>query len=316
MKKVAPLAIFTYNRLEHTKRTVEALKANLLAMDSQLFIFSDGPKNEKDYLDIENLRNYLKTITGFKSVKIFENKENKGLAPSLISGINYIFEEHDTIIVFEDDIISSPLTLEFLNDCLEIYKNDKNVGMIHGHIETIANLPSLFFGANSGCLGWATWKRAWQEVNFDGSYLLNEIQNMHKEKEFDLGGAYPYMNMLKKQIAGKNSSWAVRMYASFFLKNILTLYPGKSYVQHIGFDSGTHCTGLEKPTKIDGKIEATENVAKRIPIEINHEAKKKLRHFYRKRQKYSLFFFKQELVKKRNLFKTFLKKIKNDFQTS
>jgi len=297
---LAPIALFTYNRLEHTKRTVEALKANPLAKDSLLFIFSDGPKNQEDSLKIERLRNYLRSVSGFKAVKVFENDENRGLAPSLIAGITQILEEHDTIIVFEDDIVCSPLTLEFLNDSLEIYKEDRNVGMIHGHIETIPDLPPLFFGVNSGCLGWATWKRAWQEVNFDGPYLLNEIQNLHKEKEFDIGGAYPYTEMLKKQIAGKNSSWAVRVYASYFLKNILTLYPGKSYVQHIGFDSGTHCSGLEKPSESDGMIEATENVAKRIPVEVNHEAVKKVRHFFYKRRKYSLYFFKQELTKRWN----------------
>ena len=305
---LAPIALFTYKRLSHTKRTVEAIKANPLALSSHLFIFSDGPKNDKDQLEIEKVRLYLKTVTGFKSVKIIENEVNKGLAPSLIAGINQLFEEYDTIIVFEDDIVCSPHTLAFLNNCLDIYKDDQNVGMIHGHIETIPNLPLLFFAANSGSLGWATWKRAWQEVNFDGPYLLKEIQKQHKEKLFDLGGAYPYMNMLKKQIAGKNSSWAVRVYASFFLKNILTLYPGKSYVQHIGYDSGTHCTGLVKPDKSDGTIEALEDVAKRIPIVINHEASNKVRHFYFKRRKYSLFFFRQEFFKKWNMIKILLKK--------
>ena len=305
--KLAPIALFTYNRLDHTKRTIEAIKANPLALHSHLFIFSDGPRNENDRPEIEKLRSYLKTVTGFKSIKIFENEANKGLAPSLIAGINQIFEEYDTIVVFEDDIVCSPHTLAFLNKSLAIYQDDRNVGMIHGHIETIPNLPSLFFRVNSGCLGWATWKRAWQEVNFDGTYLLKEIQNLHKEKEFDLGGAYPYTDMLKKQIAGKNSSWAVRVYASFFLKNILTLYPGKSYVQHIGFDSGTHCTGQEKPSEIDGEIEATENVAHYIPVEIHHEAMQNVWRFYYKRRKYSLFFFKQELTKRKILFRNFIK---------
>ena len=308
IQELAPIALFTYNRLEHTKRTIEAIRANSLAFHSHLFIFSDGPKGEKDQSEIEHLRSYLKTVTGFKSVRVFENSVNIGLAPSLIAGINRIFEEYETIIVFEDDIVCSPFTIAFLNDCLQIYKYDNNVGMIHGHIETMSNLPSLFFCAKSGCLGWASWKRAWQEVNFDGPYLLNEIQRLHKEKEFDLRGGYPYIDLLKNQIAGKNSSWAIQVYASFFLKNILTLYPGKSYIQHIGFDSGTHCTGLEKPSATDGTIEATKNVAQRIPVEINHEASKIVRNFYYKRRKYSLFFFKQELTKKMILLRNFFKR--------
>ena len=52
-----------------------------------------------------------------------------------------------------------------------------------------------------------------------------------------------YVRMLKNQINGNNDSWAVRWHISAFLKNMLTLYPGKSFVTNIGFDSsGQHCT--------------------------------------------------------------------------
>ena len=302
--KLAPIVLFTYNRLEHTKRTVEALKVNFLAQDSKLYIFSDGPKNEDDRLKIEKLRNYLKTVSGFKSVKIFENEENKGLAPSLIAGINRIFENYEKIIVFEDDILSSPYTLEFLNDCLDIYENDANVGMIHGHIEKIKDLPPLFFDKKAGCWAWATWKRAWNEINFDGQYLLDEIRKAHKENEFDLEGAYPYIKMLQKQIMGKNSSWAIRVYASFFLKDILTLYPGKSYAQHIGYDLGTHYKTFGKPTEIDGNIEATQNVATRIDVKEDFDAVRKTKQFFRKRRKYSPYFFKMEILRRWNKLKS------------
>ncbi len=306
-KEYAPIALFTYNRLSHTERTVNAIKNNALAAESELYIFSDGYKNENDRLEVEEVRNYLKTISGFKSVTIFESEKNQRLAPSLIAGINQIFEKYDRIIVFEDDIVSSPLALEFLNTCLDIYENDQNVGMIHGHIEEIADLPKLFFNYKSGCWAWAMWKRAWNEVCFDGQYLLEEIQKLGREQEFDQNGSYPYMDMLRKQIAGKNSSWAIRVYASFFLKRILTLYPGKSYAQHIGFDGGTHYAALDKPSKIDGKIEAIENVAMRIPIEVDADAILKIKCFYYKHRKYSLFFFKQEISKRWHLLKTKIK---------
>jgi len=297
-KKYAPIALFTYNRLQHTMQTVDALKANTLASETNLFIFSDGAKNEEDKSKVEEMRTYLKAITGFQSVTLFENTQNKGLAPSLIAGINQIFKSHDRIIVFEDDIVCSPLALEFLNDGLEIYKDDEKVGMVSGFIEKIKYLPDLFFDYKICCWGWATWKRAWEEVNFDGAFLLNELVQQGKAKKFDLDGAFPYVEMLKKQIAGKNSSWAVRVYASFFLKNMLTLYPGKSYTKHIGFDGGTHCSGLGKSTELDGETEAVENVAKPIPVEVNPEALQKIKRFFYKRRKYSLFFFKKELQRR------------------
>jgi hypothetical protein len=58
---------------------------------------------------------------------------------------------------------------------------------------------------------------------------------------FDFEGAFDYTQMLEDQIAGVNDSWAVRWYASAFLNEKLTLYPGRSLVHNIGNDSsGSH----------------------------------------------------------------------------
>lgn len=299
--KLAPIALFTYNRLSHTMRTIEALQKNTLANESDLFIFSDGWTNEKDKEKVLSVRHFFKQITGFKSIQIYESETNQKLAPSLITGVSKLLEKHDKIIVFEDDLICSELTLDFLNDSLEIYKNDTKVGMIHGHIEDIKGLPELFFQTTGGCLGWGTWKRAWKEVNFNGEELLSQIQEKKLERAFDLNGGYKYIKMLKNQIAGINSSWAIRVYASFFLKDILILYPGKSYVQHIGFDTGTHCYSAKKGSKVDGNITATHNVAKRIPIEVNRKAMKQIEKFYKKR-KFNLRFISNAIqIKLRNL---------------
>lgn len=303
MKTLAPIALFTYNRPVHVRRTIEALQKNSLAKETDLFIFSDGWKNELDKPIVEDIRRYLHSVDGFKNIHIVESDTNKKLAPSLIAGISKIFETFDRIIVFEDDIVCSEFTLEFLNDALEIYKDDLKVGMIHGHIETLPGLPDLFFDSRGGCLAWGTWRTAWNEVCFDGESLLLEIVKQKREKEFDINGAYKYMKMLRAQIAGRNSSWAVRVYASFFLKNILTLYPGRSYAQHIGFDSGTHCNGLTNGTAADGNITAIKNVATRIPVVINEEARKKIEKFYREQKRLTIPFIKNEIQKRLNKLK-------------
>ena len=81
---LAPICLFTYNRLSETQQTVNKLQANYIANNSDLYIFSDGPKNDTDEKKITIVRDYIKNINGFKSIHIIESKSNQGLANSII----------------------------------------------------------------------------------------------------------------------------------------------------------------------------------------------------------------------------------------
>jgi GT2 family glycosyltransferase len=278
---LAPIALFTYNRTDHLHRTIESLKKNYLASESDLFLFSDGWKDDEDRIKVENVRKYLQSISGFKTVTIFERSSNYGIARSEIEGITQVLSQNERIIVMEDDLITSPYTLRFLNDALEIYKNDLNTATIHSHIENIKGLPELFFDNKSGCLAWATWARAWREISFDEELFLKEIESQNRTHEFDRNGTYPFTQLLRDHTERNDRSWDYSVYACFFLKNMLTLYPGESFVQHIGFDSGTHFNKSNKLSDLDGKITKREIRAKRIPVEINYDALKKIESFYR-----------------------------------
>jgi ubiquinone/menaquinone biosynthesis C-methylase UbiE len=277
---LAPIALFVYNRLDHTKQTIEALQKNILANESELFIFSDGAKNEANQSLINKLRDYLKSIKGFKTVSIIERPTNFGLAKSIITGVTQILNKYETIIVLEDDLVTSPFFLEYMNKSLEKYKDDQEVISVHGYVYPIKKpLPETFFIKGADCWGWATWKRGWNIFEPDGKKLLQKLNDKKLNKEFDLSGAYQYTQMLKDQIAGRNDSWAIRWHASAFLNNKLTLYPGKSLVQNIGFDnSGTHCTTNDALTvKLsDKKIQLN-----KITISENKNALKQFEKFLR-----------------------------------
>src|ERR1700733_8290783 len=118
---LAPIVLFTYNRPWHVRQTVGALQKNDLAAQSELIIFSDGPKNEEACVQVEEVRKYLKTITGFKGVQIYEQKENQGLANNIIDGVTRIANEHGCVIVLEDDLVTSPFFLRYMNDALLTY---------------------------------------------------------------------------------------------------------------------------------------------------------------------------------------------------
>jgi SAM-dependent methyltransferase len=243
MTNFAPIVLFVYNRPQHTRQTVEALQKNELAADSDLIIYADAAKSDNAEPAVQAVRAYIRTITGFKSVRVVERPYNFGLANSIIDGVTSIVNEYGRVIVLEDDLVTSPYFLRYMNDGLVRYEHEERVISIHGYIYPVKDvLPGTFFIRGADCWGWATWKRGWDLFQVDGSKLLDELQRKKLTKDFDFGGSYPYTRMLKKQIEGKNNSWAIRWYASAFLANKLTLYPGVSLVLNIGHDgSGTHC---------------------------------------------------------------------------
>lgn len=298
---LAPICLFTYNRFHHTKQTINALQKNKLAQESKLFIFSDGPKNKQESQKVRVVKDYLKTIQGFKTIKIIERQKKYGLAKSIISGVTEIINQYGKIIVLEDDMITSHYFLEFMNNALNLYNNEKKVISIHGYIYPIKNLPETFFLKGADCWGWATWKRGWDLFEQDGQKLLTELENKKLEKAFDFNGAYDYTKMLKNQIKGKNDSWAIRWYASAFLHNKLTLYPGKSLIKNIGLDnSGTHCKTPYKKSKIfDTYVVNNPILLKRISVKKNRKAYQKIEEYLKslKSNIFSILFKKCHLKK-------------------
>lgn len=228
--------------MEHTKKTIEALLNNKEAIDSDLFIFSDGPRTSDDLPSISLVRQYLKTINGFKTINITEEDKNKGLANSIIDGVTRILENNDSTIVLEDDLVSSSYFLKYMNDALLTYKDELKVASIHGYVYPVkSELPETFFLKGADCWGWATWSRAWKHFSSDGGLLLSQLKSRGLIKEFNFDNSTNYFEMLTHQISGKNNSWAIRWYASAFLKEMFTLYPSRSLIYNIGNDgSGTH----------------------------------------------------------------------------
>lgn len=243
---LAPIVLFIYNRPDHTRKTLEALSKNILAEQSELFIFADGPKEtvtEEQLEKIHQTRAIAHEKKWCKTVTVIEADKNKGLAASIIFGVTDIVNKYGKIIVLEDDLITSPYFLKYMNDSLLVYENTENVACIHGFMyQHKTKLPETFFIKGADCWGWATWKRAWSHFNSDSQYLLDEIKRRHLEKHFNFNNTYDYTGMLQMQIDGKISSWAIRWLTSAYLDDMYCLYPAKSLVINDGFDgSGTHC---------------------------------------------------------------------------
>jgi len=281
ISKAAPIALFVYNRRDHAQRTIDALKNNILAEDSELIIFSDAPKSEAQAVSVCEVRKYIREIKGFKAVTVVEREANIGLARSIIDGVTTIVNKYGRIIVLEDDMVTSKYFLTYMNEALEMYADDERVVSAHGYVYPVDKpLPEAFFLHGADCWGWATWSRGWACFNSDGQFLLDELKRRKLMGAFDYNGAYPYSKMLEWQIKGKNDSWAVRWYASAFLAGKLTLYPGRSLVHNIGNDnSGTHCG---ESAGWDVNLSNTQINLKNIDNEPSQESRQAFEELFRK----------------------------------
>lgn len=302
---LAPVVLFVYNRYEHTKKTIEALKSNELAEYSNLFIFSDGAKKEENIKSVQQVRTYIYKIEGFKSVSIIEREKNIGLAESVINGVTEILKKFGKVIVLEDDIVTAPCFLTYMNKALEFYINEKKVFSISGYSYT-TNVKNRYLDGNyffkmGECWSWATWKDRWDYFDKDASGWQELLYNSKMRYEFNLNNSYDYTTMLKSQMENNINSWAIRWYWSVFRQNGLTLYPQKAIISNIGLDgSGVHCSRGE----ISGNI-LNNNVSYAFPEEVYEKSKIRLL-IIKEIRKQRIKFSKKVIVKSklilRNLF--------------
>jgi len=243
----SPIALFAFNRPIHLKKVLDALFENPESIDSELYIFVDGPKtiNENGINDkIKDVVEIVKSEKRFKSLNIEISQENKGLANSIIYGVTKILQIHETIIVLEDDIVPMRGFLNYMNQSLDMYRNTENVGCIHAWnypIKTKRFQFDTFFLKGTDCWGWATWKGKWKMFEFNASKLYEIIVKKNLVFEFNRRNTINYLEMLQNQIDGKIDSWAIRWDASMLINNQLCLHPIKPIVINIGFDgSGIH----------------------------------------------------------------------------
>ena len=276
----APILLFVYNRPSHTRRCIKSLLKNSLASESHLFIYADGAKDESQQEAVNEVRSYIRNIQGFKQVTLIERNENWGLARNIIDGVTTQVNRYGKVIVLEDDLIVAPYFLQFMNDALETYKDEPKVGHIQAcDFTQDPTLPETFLIKWTGSWGWGTWDRAWKHFNPNGKELLKKLEKRKLTYTFDFNGKYGFTRMLRRQIEGKNNSWAIRWNASLFLDDILSLNVGRSLVQNEGFDgTGTNCGGggLYSSNLHLNKL----NVIRINPIEENQEARKAFMRYY------------------------------------
>ena len=247
MHSPAPIVVFVYNRPVHTAEMIESLAKNTMARQSDLLIFSDAEKGDADRQAVTRVRETVARVSergDFRSVRIFGARQHRGLARSVISGVSQVLDEYDRVIVLEDDLVTSPDFLSFMNDALERYRLNLRVWSISGYSPPIA-LPadyaeSVYFTYRGSSWGYGTWKNRWAGIDWSVSDYHSFRTNRGARSRLNRGGR-DMAQMLDRQMEGAIDSWAIRWCYAQSKQDALTVYPVQSLVRNIGLDgSGTH----------------------------------------------------------------------------
>lgn len=248
MQKAAPIVVFAFNRPDLLSRTLTALVANDLAAASPLTIFCDGPRHEGDAAGTEAVRNLARAVTGFASLEVVERPRNMGCAASIIDGLSEMFRRHERLVVIEDDIVTSPHTLRFLNEGLARYADNGAVFNIaawtppdiarklpHGYPFDVYAIPRF------NCWGWASWRDRFQDIDWDVTDYPAFKNSPQQRQAFNTGGE-DLSPMLDAQMEGRLDAWDIRADYARFKKKMVGINPVRSYALNIGIGSGTHTT--------------------------------------------------------------------------
>lgn len=264
----APVVVFLYNRPDHAKKTIDALAKNYGAEQTDLVIYVDHAEKREHKEGNLKVKDLVKNISGFKKINIVYRDRNYGLALNIQDGVTEVVNEYGRVIVIEDDIVTSPYFLKYVNDSLDMYEDDMAVGSISG-----CNYPAIlscvedqtYFLRIPLCWGWATWKNRWDwfdknlsEVEFIDSEIKHYI-NFDGEKDY-------FIQAIQNRL-GKINTWFVFWYIALAKRKCLTLFPKYSLVDNIGHDgSGENCGEdefffeLYESEIIVNKIEVVESI--------------------------------------------------------
>jgi hypothetical protein len=239
----APILLIVFNRPDHTQQVLDALKKNALAKESELHIFSDAARGPRDEVAVGQVRDIIRKADGFKNIVLHESEKNKGCSLSVLSAIDLVLTLHDRCIIVEDDILTSPLFLDYMNEALTFYEKDEKIFSIGGYRSEF-KMPlyfqeDVYLLSRSCAWGWGTWKRAWDKIAVDPKVVKHDLKDLKIRKEFAKHGE-DWLRTFKED----PEIWDLRVSYGIWKSGMYTVLPVHSLTHNIGRDgSGIHYNG-------------------------------------------------------------------------
>lgn len=249
-----PLALFSYNRHEKVTLALESLSRCRRFEELKVVVYCDGPKRGEDQASVEGARRTVRQWQQRLGFDVVERTRNFGLAKSIVSGTTELCGLYGRVIVIEDDLVLAPDFLDYMLEALDKYENEANVYQISGYMFPVdhPDQPDAFFLPLTTTWGWATWARAWKHFDWNATGYVEGLQDPQVRRAFDFDDTYPYSELLRRRMEGKNDSWGILWWWSVFNSQGLVLHPRRTLVWLGGFDgSGTHCGTESELQQVD-----------------------------------------------------------------
>ena len=241
--KETPVTIIFFKRKDVLVKLFDELEK---VKPKKIYLVQDGPNNNEEKKEIELAREYVESRLNWNSqiTKIYSNI-NLGCGKRISSGLNKVFEKEDKSIILEDDCIPSQSFFGFCEILLNKYKDDIRVSQICGmnHLGVYKSKHDYIFTNTGSCWGWATWRRVWQKVDYEMSFLddknaLNTLKSK-AQNNYEISQLLHTLNFNKKLLndGKKLSAWTYQFNASKILNNQVNIVPSKNLISNIGLGS-------------------------------------------------------------------------------
>ena len=243
----APVAMFVYARPDHTAATLAALAANDGAAETDLHIFADAARHAGAEAAVAAVRALIAHVTGFRRVTLHLAEKNLGCSANIKRGISMVLANYGRMISIEDDIVTKPGFLRFINEGLDRYRDRPDIFAICGYSypPDVVAIPSdyphdVYLCRRPSPWGWGTWADRWQQVDwsipgYEQFWKNPELRNRFREGGHDMPGQLRFAH------EGRVDAWDIQFSYAKLRSNAFTVVPVKTLVDNIGFDgSGEH----------------------------------------------------------------------------
>jgi len=237
-----PIVLFAFKRPHELRQTLAALQANHLAGQSDLYVFVDGPRPNRpdEPAKVAEVRAIIDELTGFRQIHRTYQPVNKGCANSIIAGVTAVLTHHSSVIVLEDDIVTSPNFLDYMNQCLTQYTDTPGVFSVGGYTfpfpRPAGYAPDVYFFGRTCAWGWGIWANRWERVDWSLSDFDTFAADPANRRAFNANGQDRF-RMLQRAQTGEIDAWDIRLCYAEFKEAALTVYPTLSKTINIGVDS-------------------------------------------------------------------------------
>ncbi len=239
-----PISFHIFNRPEITRRVFDEIKK---IKPSRLFITADAPRENiaSDYEKCKKTRSIVNDIDWECEVFTNFSESNKGSYKATSEGITWVFEHVERAIILEDDCIPHQSFFRFCHELLDYYENNERIALISGNNFLFGQHKikhSYYFSRYTHMWGWATWKRTWEQIDFEMKNWPEFRSGHGLEVTFRKKHEILYwQEIMQNMYDGAGFHWDYLLLLSMYMNNALAIRPSVNLIYNTGYGVGaTH----------------------------------------------------------------------------